>query len=123
MFLDIIGILLTILIVSPKYIGRVFSICIIANLLDIFAAMVFNSQITEVISGGIFSSINYYGGNIVVPYFSPLVLILIGLGLKSKDTVTFWDFINPIATYKRPWPYLFCKVGVARILILYFLGK
>ncbi|ADL08017.1 hypothetical protein [Thermosediminibacter oceani] len=123
MFLDIVGMLLTILIVSPVYMGRVFLICLFANFLDILTAMVFNTQVTEVIAGGIFSSINYYGGNILVPYLSPLVLILIGAGLQGRDGIILWDLINPSATYKRPWPFLFLKVGIARILILYFLGK
>jgi hypothetical protein len=123
MFLDFIGIFLTTLIVSPKYFAQVILVCFFANIIDILAAMVFNSQVTEVISGGIFSSINYLGSNIVLPYFSPLILILIGLGLKNGDSISFWRFINPFAKYKRPWPLIFLKVGVARILVLYILGK
>lgn len=123
MFLDFIGIFLTALIVSPRYFVHVTIICFFANFIDILVAIAFNSQVTGVISGGIFSSINYLDSNLVLPYFSPLILILIGLGLINGDSISAWRFINPFARYKRPWPFVFLKVGIARILVLYILLK
>ncbi|MFO7152750.1 MAG: hypothetical protein DIU66_005860 [Bacillota bacterium] len=125
MFLDFIGIFLTTLIVNPRYFLKVILVGFIANIIDILAAIVFDSQVTEVISGGIFSSVNYLGNNILVPYFCPLILISIGLGLKNGESIDFWRFINPLASYKRPWPIIFLKVGLARILVLYIfkMGK
>ncbi|WP_422443845.1 hypothetical protein [Thermoanaerobacterium sp. DL9XJH110] len=123
MLIDIIGILLTILIISPRYWNIVFLISCADLLFSVCISLVLQSRITEVIAGGIFSSITWPGGKSFLTILGPLFLLTIGLGLAGPKEIPWLDLINPLAGFRKPWPVIMIKLAVFRMLVfLYFLA-
>lgn len=126
MFLDITGILLTILIVSPRYWFIVLVISVMELVFSICITTAFHYGVTEVIAGGIFSSIVWTPGDKeFLQLLGPTFLLITGAGLLKHSNIFWLDLINPMAAYKRPWPVMMIKTAIFRLIIFlfFFAGK
>ncbi|NLZ53039.1 MAG: hypothetical protein GX892_07825 [Thermoanaerobacteraceae bacterium] len=123
MFVDLIGIFLTVIIVSPRYWLIVLLLSFIESTFTVLISMALESSITEVIAGGIFTTITGSFNNNLITIFSPLFLLFIGLGLHRDEKIPWLDLINPIADFKRPAPALMIKTALCRILIISLLSN
>ena len=121
MFVDLIGVLLTVIIVSIRYWFVVLLLSFFESTFTLLISMVLESRITEVIAGGIFTTITFFPENFLIMFLGPLFFLLLGLGLHKKDKIPWIDLINPISTYKRPLPVLMIKTALCRILIIFLL--
>jgi len=121
MFIDIVGILLTVIVVNARYWYIVLIICLGELLLSVLASIAFTSNITEVIAGGIFTHMAVFEGKMFVPFLAPLFLLLLGVGLQDFKSMRWIDVINPITDYKRPWPILIMKTAAFRIAFIIML--
>jgi hypothetical protein len=75
-------------------------------------------KVTEVIAGGIFSSITWNSsGKDILYLIDPLFLFTIGFGLLKHDKVSWIDAVNPFACFKKPWPVIMIKISIFRLLI------
>lgn len=120
MFVDVIGIILTVLIVSPRYWFIVLFISSIELLFTIFFSMVLQGGVTEVIAGGIFSWMARSNGTDIIQLFCPFLFFMLGLG-ALKNTKIFWlDLLNPLACFKKPWPVMMIKISILRIAVFLF---
>lgn len=121
MFLDITGIIFTVLIVSPRYWFLVLSISLIELIFSIFIIIVFHFGVTEVIAGGIFSSIVWTPGKKeFLQLVGPLFLLITGLGSLNRNEILWFDLINPLASYKKPWPVMMIKTAIFRLIVFFF---
>lgn len=118
MFLDIIGTLLTILIISPRYWFIVIVISITELAFSILITTALSFGVTEVIAGGIFSSITWNStGKNFLYLVSPAFLFIIGAGLLKHNKISWIDMINPLAGFRKPWPVIMIKMAVFRLII------
>ncbi|WP_296971102.1 hypothetical protein [Tepidanaerobacter sp. EBM-38] len=122
MFIDVVGILLTVIIVSPRYWFIVLPLCFAESALTILISMVLESNITEVIAGGIFTTVAGPNNKNFLLILSPLFFLMLGLGLHKDKKIPWLDLINPIANFKRPWPALMIKTSLFRIMVIYLLN-
>ncbi|NLU09837.1 MAG: hypothetical protein GXW90_02645 [Tepidanaerobacter acetatoxydans] len=122
MFIDVVGILLTVIIVSPRYWFIVLPLCFAESALTILISMVLESNITEVIAGGIFTTVAGLNNKNFLLILSPLFFLMLGLGLHKDKKIPWLDLINPIANFKRPWPALMIKTSLFRIMVIYLLN-
>ena len=122
MFIDVVGILLTVIIVSPRYWFIVLPLCFAESALTILISMVLESNITEVIAGGIFTTVAGPNNKNFLLILSPLFFLMLGLGLHKDKKIPWLDLINPIANFKRPWPALMIKTSLLRIMVIYLLN-
>jgi len=88
----------------------------------VLISMALESSVTEVIAGGIFTTITVSPDNGFVVLLGPLFLLLFGLGLHKNEKIPWIDLINPIADFKRPVPALMIKTALCRLLILSMLN-
>lgn len=123
MFVDIVGILLTVIIVSPRYWWIVLLLCFAESALTVLISMALESSITEVIAGGIFTTVTGSYSNNLFLILGPVSLFLFGLGLHRGRKIPWLDLINPIADFKRPLPVLMIKTALFRMLIIYLLSS
>lgn len=118
MFVDVVGILLTVIIVSPRYWLIVLLLCFAESAFTVFISMALESSVTEVIAGGIFTTVTGSYSNNLFLIISPLFFLLLGLGLHRDKRIPWLDLINPIADFKRPLSVLMIKTALFRMLII-----
>ncbi len=123
MFVDIIGILLTVVIVSPRYWFIVLLLCFVESTFTVLISMALESSITEVVAGGIFTKVTGSNSNNLFLIISPLFFLLLGLGLHQNRKIPWLDLINPIADFKRPLPVLMIKTALFRMMIISLLNS
>lgn len=121
MFVDIVGLLLTVLIVSPRYWLIVLFIGFAELIFNILLSMTLELNITQVIAGGIFTSITGSSSN-RFQILSPLFFLLIGWGLCENKRIPLLNLINPMAYFKKPWPSLLIKTAIFRLLIVFLIN-
>lgn len=122
MFIDVVGILLTVIIVSPRYWFIVLPLCFAESALTILISMVLELNITEVIAGGIFTTVAGPNNKDFFLMLSPLFFLMLGLGLHKDKRIPWLDLINPVADFKRPWPALMIKTSLFRIMVIYLIN-
>jgi len=122
MFVDLIGIFLTVVIVSPRYWFIVLLLSFIESTFTVLISLALELSITEVIAGGIFSTVTGSNINNLITILGPLFILLFGLGLHRDEKIPWLDFINPVADFKRPVPALMIKTALCRILIISLLN-
>ncbi len=120
MYIDIVGILLTIIIVSPRYWFMVLFICASELVLSVFLFIALQLNVTEVIAGGIFSSVVLEGKQNYVQLISPVIFFITCLCLQDMRRIPWLDLINPLAAFKKPWHILILKTSFFRILFYLF---
>ena len=123
MFVDLIGILLTVIIVSLRYWFIVLLISFIESTFTILISTALETSITEVIAGGIFTTVTGPSNNYFIMLLSPLFLLLFGLGLHRNEKIPWLDLINPVADFKRPVAVLMIKTALCRMLIISLLSN
>lgn len=125
MFLDIIGNLLTIIIISPRYWFIVLAVSASELIFSLLLTTAMSLKVTEVIAGGIFSSIKWNSTGAEFLYLaSPFFLFFIGIGLLNNYKISWLDVINPLSDFKRPWPVIMIKMAIFRLIIfILFLYK
>lgn len=119
MYIDVIGVILTVLIVSPKYWYVVMILSFADVMLTIFLSTTLQSRVTEVIAGGLFTTIN--DGSSFTYILGPSILLLAGIGMMKDRNIPWLDMINPLSSYRRPWPILMIKTSIFRFAIFAFL--
>ena len=112
MYIDIIGIILTVIVVSPKY-------WYMEVILSIFLSTALQSKVTEVIAGGIFTTINE--SRSFIHLLGPLFLLFTGIGMMDDRKIPWIDLINPISMYRRPWPIIMIKTAIFRLAAFAYL--
>ncbi len=122
MLIDAVGILLTVLIVSPRYCFIVLLLCFAELTVTVLLSMILELNVTEVVAGGIFTTIAGSGSNNLFMILSPLFFLLFGLGLYGGK-VPWLDLINPIAAFKRPLPVLMIKTALFRMIIVFCMSS
>ncbi|WP_213975489.1 hypothetical protein [Tepidanaerobacter acetatoxydans] len=122
MFIDVVGILLTVIMISPRYCFIVLLLCFMESVLTILISMVLESNITEVIAGGIFTTVAGPNNKDFFLILSPLFFLMLGLGLHKDKKIPWIDLINPIADFKSPLPALMIKTSLFRIMVIYLLN-
>lgn len=122
MYIDIVGILLTIIIVSPRYWFMVLFICASELILSVFLSIALQLNVTEVIAGGIFTSVILEGKKNYIQLISPAIFFITCIGLQDMRRIPWLDLINPLAGFRRPLPVLILKTAFFRILIYLFLN-
>lgn len=124
MFIDIVGILLTILIVSPRYWFIVLIISCVELFFSILFSLALKANITEVIAGGVFNFVASSGGmNVFLQLLGPIFLLLFGFGLNNSRKIPWIDLLNPLSDFKRPWPVMMIKTAIFRAMffLLFFI--
>jgi hypothetical protein len=121
MFVDIIGILLTVMIVSPRYWFIVLMLCFAESVFMVLFSAALESSITEVVAGGIFTTVTLTDSKLFHLMLSPVFFFLLGWGLHKERRIPWLDLINPIADFKRPLPVLMIKTALFRIMIILLL--
>lgn len=116
MSVDIIGTLLSILLVSIRYWYIVLVVCSFELLLTILLSLVIDENITQVIAGGIFSTIEFPGGKSILPILSSLFVLGIALAHLDKKIIRWIDMFNPFADFKKPWPIIMLKTAIYKII-------
>ena len=122
MLIDAVGILLTVLIVNPRYCFIVLLLCFAELTVTVLLSMILELNVTEVVAGGIFTTIAGSGSNNLFMILSPLFFLLFGLGLYGGK-VPWLDLINPIAAFKRPLPVLMIKTALFRMIIVFCMSS
>ncbi|AEE91517.1 conserved membrane protein of unknown function [Tepidanaerobacter acetatoxydans Re1] len=122
MFIDVVGILLTVIIISPRYCFIVLLLCFMESVFTILISMVLESNITEVIAGGIFTTVAGPNNKDFFLILSPLFFFMLGLGLHKDKKIPWIDLINPIADFKSPLPALMIKTSLFRIMVIYLIN-
>lgn len=116
MYLDLVGLVLTILIVSPRYWYLVVVISFFDIILSVFLSIALWTQVTEVIAGGIFTTIN--DGGSITYLLGPILLLIAGIGMIiNMEKIHWWDLINPFSSYRRPLPVMMIKTSLFRIAV------
>ncbi|HHY41408.1 MAG TPA: hypothetical protein GX514_00935 [Thermoanaerobacterales bacterium] len=123
MFVDLIGIFLTVIIVSPRYWFIVLLLSFIESAFTVLISMALQSSITEVVAGGIFTTVTGSFNNNLITIICPFLLLLFGIGLHRAEKIPWLDLLNPIADFKRPLPVLMIKTALCRILIISLLSS
>ncbi|HHV18946.1 MAG TPA: hypothetical protein GXZ27_08845 [Thermoanaerobacterales bacterium] len=123
MFVDVVGVLLTVIIVSPRYWYIVLILCFAESFLTVLISMALESSITEVVAGGIFTTVTMKNSNIFHLMISPIFLLLLGWGLHRARRIPWLDLINPVAEFKSPLPVLMMKTALYRIMIIILLSN
>ena len=118
MFVDIVGILLTIIIISPRYWFFVLSICLFELIFTILISMALELSISKVIAGGIFTSINQSNSKYFFQMISPLFFLVLGFAIHTNKNVKWSDLINPFANLSSPLSILIIKTSIFRIITL-----
>jgi len=118
MFVDLIGIFLTVIIVSIRYWFVVLLLSFVESAFTVLISIALESSVTEVIAGGIFTTISVTPNNNIIMLLGPLFLLLFGLGLHKNEKIPWIDLINPISDFKRPVPVIMIKTALCRILII-----
>lgn len=121
MFIDLIGLLLTVLIVSPQYWYIVIILSFLELVLSIFFSMVSDVSVIEVIAGGIFNTILQVPEKQLLLFSGPIFFLILGFCLQDFRKFHWSDMINPLVNYKQPWPTLMIKMSLFRIAV--FVGK
>lgn len=106
--LDIIGLVITILLVGPRYAHYVLIAAGIGELGRIMALLYVNARLDAVVAGGIFSGIDMQGVNAKLPilfvYFSgPLVNYFVGMAFGGLEKEKFVSLYNPFAVVRQPF--------------------
>ncbi|MDD4569845.1 MAG: hypothetical protein PHE70_06970 [Tepidanaerobacteraceae bacterium] len=122
MFVDVIGLLLTIIIVSPRYWITVLSICFVDLALTVLISITLESNIIGVTAGGIFTSFVGFNNKNLFQLFGPFLYLLFGIGLHKDKKIPWLDLINPFSDFCKPIPILMIKTAIFRILIISLLG-
>lgn len=121
MYIDFVGIILTILIISPVHWINVLVISFLELLFSIFISIVFQNNVTEVIAGGIFTSMTLSNKSFELQIISPILFLLLGLGRIGIKNVPWFDLLNPLSYFKNnPWSIMLIKISIFKILVLYF---
>ncbi|HHY04027.1 MAG TPA: hypothetical protein GX534_02410 [Thermoanaerobacterales bacterium] len=121
MYIDFVGIILTVLIISPVHWINVLVISFLELLFSIFISIVFQNNVTEVIAGGIFTSMTLSNKSFELQIISPILLLLLGLGRIGIKNVPWFDLLNPLSYFKNnPWSIMLIKISIFKILVLYF---
>jgi len=123
MFIDLIGIFLTVIIVSLRYWFVVLLLSFIESTFTVLISMALESTITEVVAGGIFTTVTASSNNNLIMLLSPLFLLLFGLSLHRNEKIPWLDLINPISDFKMPVPVLMIKTALCRMLIITLLNN
>ncbi len=123
MHIDVIGILLTGLIVNPRYCFVILLLCFIEMVSTVLLSTVLSSGLTRVVAGGIFSTVYGVDVNNLFMILSPLFFLLLGFGLYGNEKILWLDFINPIAILKKPLPTLLIKTALFRIVVICFINN
>ncbi|MGI6485738.1 MAG: hypothetical protein ACOX15_05355 [Tepidanaerobacteraceae bacterium] len=116
MYIDTIGIILTIILVSPRYWLIVLSICASELILSFLLCLALKLNVVEVIAGGIFTSFIFEEKN-YIQLISPAIFLISSLTLQDMRMIPWLDLINPLAGFKKPWHILFLKTSIFRLII------
>jgi len=120
MFIDVIGTLLTIILVSPRYWWIVLTVSTIEIMLSLFLSIAVETSVTEIIAGGIFTTITFSEPRNIFQLFCPMFLFLVGLSFLDSKRLRWIDLINPISEFKKPWPVIIIKTAAFQILVIIF---
>ncbi|MGB9813836.1 MAG: hypothetical protein ACPLRZ_08105 [Thermovenabulum sp.] len=123
MYMDIIGLILTVFFINLKYWYIVISLSIFEILFEFLLFFALDAQITQVTAGGIFSRISYYNANFLLKWAIPLFFIVLGFIFADRRDIDIIKIIDPTAKFKSPLPLILVKFGLARIIILLFLNQ
>lgn len=119
MFIDIVGIFLTIIMVNIRYWFMVLLICLCELMLSFLLSISLQSNINQVIAGGIFNHvIGSEGKHLLSTLLGPLFFLCLGLGLLDFKKLRWIDLVNPISDFKEPWPIIMMKTAVFRIVVI-----
>lgn len=120
MFIDVIGTLFTILLVSPRYWWIVSIVSVLDVLFSIILTVVLSVNVTEIVAGGIFTTINMTEPKVIYQLIPSIFFFLIGLSLIEPRRLRWIDTVNPLSEFKKPWPVIMIKTSIFKILILLF---
>jgi len=120
MFIDVVGTLLTIILVSLRYWWMVLTVSALEIMLSLLLSIAVKTNITEIIAGGVFTTMKFSEQKLFFQLFCPIFLFMLGLSLIDFRRVRWIDIINPISKFKKPWPVILIKTAFLKILVIIF---
>lgn len=115
--LDIIGLMITILLIGIRYTPYVLAAVVIGETGGILASLYLNAQLDTVVAGGIFSRIAFQGVNARLPVFfiyfgGPLINYFVGMACGGLEKEKLAGLINPFASLKHPFAVMNIRLAI-----------
>lgn len=115
--LDIIGLMITILLVGPRYVHYVLIAASMGEFGRIIVSLYVNAQLDAVVAGGIFSAMDIHGVNgklpILLIYFAgSLVNYFVGMACGGLEKEKLACLFNPFAVVQNPFSIMNIRLAV-----------
>lgn len=115
--LDIIGLIMTILLVGLRYTHYVLGAVLIGEAGRIFASLYVNAQLDTLVAGGIFSRVDIQGVNaklsLLFIYFGgSLVNYFVGMAFGGLEKEKFAYLLNPFASVRHPFAVMNIRLAI-----------
>lgn len=123
MFVDLIGLILTVLFINFNYWYILLLLTFAGVIFEFLLFTTLNMKIIKVSAGGIFSEIVLNNSVYNLNWVIPVIFIVLGLFFMDRKDIDVIKILDPSAKYNKPVPVLLIKYGLARILIILLMNR
>jgi len=114
--IDIIGLILTVLLMGPRYAHYILAAVVIGEVGRILMTLYVNAQLDALVAGGIMNGITFHGAtgiSLLLIYFGGVIFnYFIGMACGGIEREKLTHVLNPFAVVKQPFAVVNIRLAI-----------